>query len=83
MIRELESFGTEVDVHDPHADPSEVWNEYAITLKQKLNQSYAAIVLAVSHNEFKSLPWATLRRDNTMVYDVKAFLPKDIVTERL
>lgn len=83
VIRELESFGTEVDVHDPHADPSEVWNEYAITLKQKLNQSYAAIVLAVSHNEFKSLPWATLRRDNTVVYDVKAFLPKDIVTERL
>ena len=83
VIRELQSFGADVEVHDPHADSSEVKHEYGITLTAKLEKKYGAIVLAVSHNEFSSLDWTIIRNDNTVVYDVKGFLDKSIISARL
>ncbi len=83
VVLELKSYGTEVDVFDPHADPQEVHHEYQITLISALNKKYNAIVLAVSHDEFKDLPWEKIRTTNTVIYDVKGFLDKSIVTARL
>jgi UDP-N-acetyl-D-galactosamine dehydrogenase len=83
VIRELQSFGADVEVYDPHADAQEVNHEYGLSLTNKLNKKYSAIVLAVSHNEFKSLDWPAIKNDNTIIYDVKGFLDKAIVTARL
>lgn len=83
VIRELKSYGTEVDVYDPHADPKEVNHEYQITMISKLEKQYNAIVLAVSHDEFKDLPWEKIRAPKTVVYDVKGFLDKSMITARL
>jgi UDP-N-acetyl-D-galactosamine dehydrogenase len=83
VIRELQSFGTDVEVYDPHADSVEVKHEYGITLAQKLEKKYSAIVLAVSHTEFASLDWKSIRSDKTIVYDVKGFLDKSTITARL
>tara|TARA_B100000900_G_scaffold415713_1_gene446817 strand:+ start:5187 stop:6476 length:1290 start_codon:yes stop_codon:yes gene_type:complete len=56
LIRELESFGLDVDTIDPLADPKEVSSEYGITLIDELkNQQYVAVVLAVPHDEFFDL----------------------------
>ncbi|HNV29069.1 MAG TPA: nucleotide sugar dehydrogenase [Cyclobacteriaceae bacterium] len=83
VIRELQSFGADVEVYDPHADAQEVGHEYGLSLTSKLNKKYSAIVLAVSHNEFKSLDWPAIKNDNTIIYDVKGFLDKTFVTARL
>jgi UDP-N-acetyl-D-glucosamine/UDP-N-acetyl-D-galactosamine dehydrogenase len=83
LIRELQSFGSAVEVYDPHADNEEVNHEYGISLTTKLNKKYSAIVLAVSHQEFKSLDWKTIKSEKTIVYDVKGFLDKSEVTARL
>ncbi|MBX2914230.1 MAG: nucleotide sugar dehydrogenase [Cyclobacteriaceae bacterium] len=83
VIRELQSFGADVEVYDPHADSNEVKHEYNLELISELNKPYAAIVLAVSHTEFKTLNWAAIRSPKTIVYDVKGFLEKDLVTARL
>lgn len=83
VIRELKSYGTEVDVFDPHADPQEVELEYHVRLIHELTKPYHAIVLAVSHDEFKNLPWDKIRTPLTVVYDVKGFLDKSFVTARL
>ena len=41
LIRELESFGLDVDTIDPLADPKEVSSEYGINLIDELkNQQY-------------------------------------------
>ncbi|MCG8539318.1 MAG: nucleotide sugar dehydrogenase, partial [Clostridia bacterium] len=54
IIKELEEFGTEVLIHDPIANKEEVWEEYRIALVEKEDlKNVNAIVLAVSHNEFK------------------------------
>jgi UDP-N-acetyl-D-galactosamine dehydrogenase len=83
VIRELESFGAEVDVFDPHADAEEVKHEYGFDLTSSLHKVYHAVVLAVGHDQFKTMSWDTIRGPRTIVYDVKGILPKAIVTARL
>ncbi len=83
VIRELTSYGTDVDVYDPHANAEEVLHEYKLPLITTLDKSYNAIVLAVCHDEFKNLPWEKIRAKNAVVYDVKGFLDKSIITARL
>jgi UDP-N-acetyl-D-galactosamine dehydrogenase len=83
VIRELKSYGAKVDVYDPHADPEEVMYEYDIQLIAEPSKKYHAIVLAVSHSEFITLDWEKIKMPNTVVYDVKGFLDRSLVTERL
>ncbi|MBX2895012.1 MAG: nucleotide sugar dehydrogenase [Cyclobacteriaceae bacterium] len=83
VIRELQSFGADVEIYDPHANPTEVAHEYNLELISELNKTYSAIVLAVSHTEFKNLNWSVIRNSKTIVYDVKGFLEKSEVTARL
>ena len=83
VIHELQSFGTEVDIYDPHADADEVKHEYGLFLTKSLNKKYHAIVLAVSHAEFFKLDWNAIKADNAVVYDVKGILNKSLITARL
>lgn len=83
VIRELQSFGTTVEVYDPQANAEEVKHEYGLSLISKPDKKYHAIVLAVSHEEFKSLDWNSIKEPNSVVYDVKGFLKKSSVTARL
>ncbi len=55
VIRELQSYGIDVHVHDPVADASEAMHEYGVTLErwEDLPRG-AAIVAAVAHKEFKA-----------------------------
>jgi UDP-N-acetyl-D-galactosamine dehydrogenase len=59
VIRELQSFGAEVCVHDPVADAKEALHEYGVELVpwDRLPKA-AAIVAAVAHRAFKGRPVA-------------------------
>lgn len=83
VIRELKSYGTSVDVYDPHADPSEVLHEYDLQIVSGPEVKYDAIVLAVGHKEFITLDWERLKHDRTVIYDVKGILNPSLVTARL
>ncbi len=83
VIAELKTYGIQVDVYDPHADPAEVMHEYGLKLVSSPGNGYDGIVLAVGHEEFNRLPWNTLKNSKTVVYDVKGFLDKSIITARL
>lgn len=55
VIRELESYGAKVVVHDPVADPAEAQHEYGVNLVAWDDLPKAgAIVAAVNHRQFKS-----------------------------
>ena len=58
LVRELQSFGCEVSVHDPIAEPPEAEHEYGISLTpwDKLPGEVDAIVAAVSHKQYKAMP---------------------------
>ena len=83
VISELRSYGTKVDIYDPHADAAEVKHEYGLTTIPSLNRKYDAIVLAVGHEEFLKLNWEGIRHERTVIYDVKGFLDQSKVTARL
>ncbi len=61
VVRELQSFGAKVYVHDPIACPKEAEHEYGIRLTkwEELPQA-AAIVAAVAHDEYRDRPLDTL-----------------------
>ncbi len=87
IIRELTEFGVQIDIFDPWANPKEVKEEYGIKLisKEELDArgEYDAIVLAVAHDKFADLDIKAMKKDKTIVYDVKGILPADIIDERL
>ncbi len=76
VINELQDFGINIDIYDPWAEPEEVQHEYNRGLLTKENlpnfQSYQAIVLAVSHAEFKGLNITA--NDEQVIYDIKGYL---------
>lgn len=77
-----------VTVYDPWADPTRVKNAYGIDIVNgeisKLENKYDAVVLAVSHKEFCSINIRKfLRIENGVIYDVKGFLPRNMVDARL
>ncbi|NVJ47212.1 MAG: nucleotide sugar dehydrogenase [Cytophagia bacterium] len=82
IINELRDYGVNISVYDPWADSTEVKEELSLDLIDKVDlNEYDAVVLAVSHNEFNELNWN--RTQNSIIYDVKAFLPREIVDGRL
>ncbi len=83
VIKELQGFGVNVDVYDPEADFNEVKEEYGVELIPKLEGQYNAIILAVSHDEFKTLDLDAYKDLKTVIYDVKAFLNPSTITARL
>ncbi len=83
LIRELAGFGTQVDIYDPHAHADEVKHEYNLTLTKSISKKYHSIILAVSHSEFSSIDWSELKEPNAVIYDVKGFLDKSLITARL
>jgi UDP-N-acetyl-D-galactosamine dehydrogenase len=82
VYQELKSFGMEVDVCDPLANPAQALREYGIALNQDIELSdYQAILLAVPHQAFSGLTIQSSQ--NCVVYDLKGVLPRAIVDKRL
>ncbi len=82
----LEEYTKNITVYDPWAEEESVRHEYDLTTTKDssvLNQKYDAIILAVAHKEFADLDIRSLLSENGVVYDVKGFLPREIVDGRL
>jgi UDP-N-acetyl-D-galactosamine dehydrogenase len=80
IIDELKTYDILVDVYDPWADVKEVKEEYGIEMLNELNlvnQKYQGVIVAVSHNQFKTLNIDNLVTEQPIIYDVKGLLPKE------
>lgn len=81
VIRELESYGAKVVVHDPVADDAEARHEYGVDLVAWENlPKAAAIVAAVNHKQYKALPpdeFATKLEKNGIITDVKSMFDQN------
>ena len=88
IVNALRSYNTEVDVYDPWIDITEAQLEYGL---QCLDQApapgqYAAIVLAVGHQQFIDIGAEGIRawgQPNAVLYDVKSILPVHAADGRL
>lgn len=55
IVKELRSFGVNVDTIDPYADPVEVEEEYGFQLKEVNGIEYDAVIVAVNHKQYLDL----------------------------
>lgn len=81
IVRELAEHGVEVVVVDPAADATELTEEHGISLSPfGEGAAVDALVVAVSHREYRALPAdrlrAWLRGPKPIVADVKSILPR-------
>jgi len=85
IYRELCEFGLNVDIYDPWASKEEVKNEYGVGVIDQLDvyKKYEAILLAVAHDEFKSLDFEKYYNDGAVVFDAKAVIDRRWVDGRL
>jgi UDP-N-acetyl-D-galactosamine dehydrogenase len=87
LVKEFKSFSCNVDVYDPWVNKNQVAEEYKIEpIDKPIKGKYDAIVLAVSHDEFKSLTEGQIRaygKDNHVLYDIKYLLKKNESEGRL
>ncbi|MFK8053123.1 MAG: nucleotide sugar dehydrogenase [Woeseiaceae bacterium] len=87
LIKELESFSVAVDVHDPWADNAEAEHEYGVSLVDSPAEgTYDAVVIAVSHDEFRKLGADGIRafcHADGVVYDIKYLLKEHESDQRL
>lgn len=80
IIDELKSYDISVDVFDPWADVKEVHEEYDIEMlneKELVNRKYQGVVVAVSHDQFKTMDIDSFVKEQHVIYDVKGLLPKE------
>ena len=87
IINELTSFGVQITVFDDNVDPEFVFKEYnfknIISIKDILSDNFDAIILAVAHDTFKAIDIKSMLKNNGIIYDIKSFLPRNIVDARL
>jgi UDP-N-acetyl-D-galactosamine dehydrogenase len=81
LMKGLESFGAQIQVYDPYADPDHVYQEYGIKLMplEKLSPAHA-VVVTVKHKPFVEGGWpfimTLLKNQKGLVADLKNCLPK-------
>ena len=84
VIRSLKDFGVSITIFDPWANPAEVKHEYNLEVTNTLPISkFDAVVLGVSHNEFLKIDIASIKKETSVVYDVKGILDDSLVDGRL
>ncbi|OEU71187.1 MAG: GDP-mannose dehydrogenase [Desulfovibrio sp. S3730MH75] len=83
VVDELRSFGVNVLVHDPYADPKEAVEEYGLEIVPFSDfKELDAVILAVSHDEYRNLSFDDIKSwfrvpANALIIDVKCFFDRD------
>ena len=75
VVRELEKYGAKVDTYDPWVSAKVVKHEYGLTPVSTLTVGrYDAIVMAVAHDEFKTMGIRAIKRlakPRHVLFDIK------------
>ncbi|WP_293887000.1 MULTISPECIES: nucleotide sugar dehydrogenase [unclassified Sphingobacterium] len=85
MIHDLQEFGLKVDAYDPWVNVEEVKSHFNIELLSTLPEIgyYDSVILAVGHREFLHLDLSNLKKENSVVFDIKGILDRKLVDARL
>ncbi|WP_341830901.1 nucleotide sugar dehydrogenase [Sphingobacterium thalpophilum] len=85
MIHDLQEFGLKVDVYDPWVNVDDVKSHFNLELLSSLPESadYDSVILAVGHREFLHLDLNNLKKNPSVVFDIKGLLDRKLVDARL
>ena len=79
IIRDLEAYGANIDVYDPWVDSKNIKKNLMITDPLKSIKKYDAIIVAVSHKQFRSYSskdYSYLSNGKEVVIDIKNIVDK-------
>lgn len=73
IYNSLKEYGIDITVYDPWANVAVAQHEYGIEPVNTLNpeHQFDAVIMAVAHNEFKSIDISGFLKEQSVVYDVK------------
>ena len=84
VVAALKEYGTKITIYDPWANEEEVKHEYGLSSTKKTPaKKYDAVVLTVAHNEFKELDFSLLKKEKSVIYDVKNILSDEVRDKNL
>lgn len=84
IVKALGEYNLNLCIYDTWANPASAKHEYGVEVINELpTDKFDAAILAVSHKEFVELDVLALLNDKHVVFDVKSFLPREIVDGRL
>ncbi|MGL4585736.1 MAG: Vi polysaccharide biosynthesis UDP-N-acetylglucosamine C-6 dehydrogenase TviB [Acinetobacter ursingii] len=87
MVKALKEYDLDLDIYDPWVVDTEVQHEYGLAPIKELHKGqYDAIVLAVAHDQFKSMTidqFKQLGKEKHVLYDLKYVLDKEQSNIRL
>jgi UDP-N-acetyl-D-galactosamine dehydrogenase len=75
VARELMEYSIHVHLTDPHASPNELAHEYKMTLVDQVSDDYDAVIVAVSHQEYRELEEAhfvNMMKEEPILFDLKS-----------
>ena len=72
IYREFREFGANVDIYDNWVDSDELYNEYGVRTIAQIDKDkkYSAIVLAVAHDNFKTIDFKRYHKAGTVVFSL-------------
>lgn len=79
VVNALKEYHVNITIYDPWANPADVLHEYNLVTTTELpDAKYDAVVLGVSHKEFLELDLEKVRKENSVLYDVKGVLKLNV-----
>lgn len=85
IVKCLKEYDLNISICDPLANPKEVKHEYGLDIFNELpsSEKFDTIILAVPHQEFKNLDIKKYCKENSVIYDCKSYLDRNLVDSRL
>mgnify|MGYP001296888858 CR=1 FL=1 len=87
IINQLKEYGIGVKIVDPIANIETAKREYDVSVSREINPlNYSAVIVAVSHNEFIDYGlnfWQAIIDKNTVCFDIKGILPRELDAIRI
>ena len=80
VVDALQEYGLNITIFDPWASPDELRREYNLSCLSQIptEKKFDGIVLGVAHTEFLNLDYSEIRKDTSIIYDVKGVLSQDV-----
>lgn len=85
VVKILRDYHINVDIYDPWVSSEQLEKEYGMSCLNEMptEAKYDGILLAVAHNEFRSIDISKWTKSPSVVYDIKSILPITEVDNRL
>jgi UDP-N-acetyl-D-galactosamine dehydrogenase len=85
VVKELQSYFLNVEVHDPYADSDELNHEYGFGLIKDIGKDYDAVIITVCHEpyaEYNDVYFASITKPHALIADLKGNFRKQIKTRQ-